>query len=85
MLTDLVKIQFKNRHNDDYSGPGYTYIADVPVIVGDLVNVPTKWGDKKARVSQVDVIEAECGYPRDKLLHITEPATIGGVFDEFFN
>ena len=58
-MTNLVQVQFRNRYGSGYSGAAYTYRADVPLSVGDVVTVPTKWGDSEARVCRVDVPEAE--------------------------
>lgn len=84
-MTNLVQVQFKSRYGDWYGGACYTYAADVPLVVGDIVNVPTKFGNSEARVCRVDVPEDEVKGFRDKLKHITEPATAGeSLFDEFF-
>lgn len=83
---DIVQVQFKSRYNDTYGGRAYSYAADVPLKVGDLVKVPTANGDGEAKVCRVNVPEAECGFPVDMLRHITEPATPGGsLFDGFFD
>lgn len=43
----------------------YTYVADVPLEVGDVVNVPTKYGESEAQVCRINVpeedIPAWCG------------------------
>ena len=84
-MTNLVQVQFKSRYGDGYGGACYTYVADVPLVVGDIVTVPTKFGDSEARVCRVDVPEDEVKGFKDKLRHITEPATVSkGLFDEFF-
>ena len=81
----IVQVQFKNRYTGAYSGNAYTYFADVPVQVGDIVRVPTNFGDSEAKVCRVDVPESEIPTWMD-LKHITEPATQGGsIFDEFFS
>lgn len=84
-MTNLVQVQFRNRFGEGYGGAAYTYAADVPLAVGDIVTVPTKFGDNEARVCRVDVPEAEVVRFRDQLKHITEPATVSkSLFDEFF-
>ena len=86
MITNLVQVQFKSKYSDTYGGRPYTYAADVPLQVGDIVKVPTANGDSDARVCRIDVPESECNFPLDRLRHITEPATPGGsIFDGFFN
>lgn len=84
-MSNLVQVQFRSRYGEGYGGAAYTYIADTPLAVGDIVTVPTKFGNSEARVSRVDVPEAEVERFRDKLKHITEPATVSkSLFDEFF-
>lgn len=83
-MTDIVQVQFKRRYRDEFSSSSYSYIADVPLRVGDIVNVPTVRGNSEARVCRIDVPETECSYPPDKLRHIAEPATVGKIFDDFF-
>ena len=80
----IVQVQFQNRFSGTYSGNAYTYYADNPVQVGDIVKVPTQSGESEAKVCRVDVPESEI--PSWMVLkHITEPATPGGsMFDEFF-
>lgn len=81
----IVQVQFKRRYDDTYGGRAYSYVADVPVSVGDIVKVPTANGDGEAKVCRVDVPESECGFPVDRLRHITEPATpAGSPFEGFF-
>ena len=83
IVADIVHVQFKSRYRDEYGGPAYTYLADVPLCVGDIVKVPTKFGDSEARVSRVGVPESELQFHGD-LRHITEPAIVGGgLFDDF--
>lgn len=84
---NLVQVQFRNRRTGEFSGVNYTYIADVPVAVGDVVTVPTASGDGEARISRVEVPERElpAWLTPDKIRHITAPATAGDMFAEFFN
>lgn len=84
-MTNLVQVQFKSRYKDGYGGACYTYVADVPLAVGDIVTVPTKFGESEACVCRVDVPEDEVKGFQDKLRHITEPATVSeGMFADFF-
>ena len=81
---NLVQVQFKSRYGDGYGSQSYTYIADVPLSVGDIVTVPTKTGEGEARVSRVDVPVSEL--PKflsvDQIRHITEPARPVNGLDE---
>jgi len=84
---DIVHVRFENPHRPGtFSGAKYSYIADYPLAVGDIVNVPTKYGERKACVVDVHVPVFELGCKVGDLRHITEPATIGGdLFAEFYN
>lgn len=84
---DIVQVQFKSRYSGGYGEKLYTYIADVPLAEGDIVTVPTRNGDGEARVARIHVPETEVeDWMRDRLMHITTPATVGGgLFDGFFN
>ena len=81
----IVQVLFKNRLSGEYRGKAYTYAADIPVSVDDIVQVPTTYGTSEAKVIRVDVPESEIPSWM-QLKHITEPATPGGsLFDEFFS
>ena len=83
-MTPFVQVKFKARNGPGFGGLAYTYIADVPLLVGDIVTVPTKYGDSEAMVCRVDVPEEEAAR-HGELKHITEPAIASdGLFDEFF-
>lgn len=84
-MSNIVQVQLKRRFGGGYTDAQYAYIADVPVAVGDLVNVPTKYGTAEAKVSRVNIHESEIPAWVGELKHITEPAMPGGnLFDEFF-
>lgn len=77
----IVAVQFRSRYNKDtFFGTEYTYIADVPLAVGDIVKVPTKFGESEARVSRVNVPLTEIKCRVGALRHITEAPIIGGLF-----
>ena len=84
---NLVQVQFKSRYSNSFEGTAYTYVADVPVAVGDIVTVPTSKGDGEAKVCRVNIPETEL--PKwltpDKLRHITKPAVVGDAFAGFFD
>lgn len=84
-MAGFVQVQFRNRYGEGYGGTAYTYIANVPLAVGDIVTVPTKFGNNEARVCRINVPDAEVERFRDNLKHITEPASVSkSIFDEFF-
>ena len=85
-LPSLVQVQFESRYKPGtYSGGAYTYIADHPLIVGDIVKVPTKYGESMAKVCRVNVPIPEIHCRVGELKHITEPATSGDLFAGFFD
>ena len=84
---NLVQVQFKSRYSNSFEGTAYTYIADVPVAVGDIVTVPTSKGEGEAKVCRVDVPASEL--PKwlkpENIRHITKPAVAGDAFAGFFD
>lgn len=82
----IVNVNYINRKTGKLSDMAYSYIADVPVQVGDIVKVPTSYGSKDARVNRVDVPIGEIKCRVGELRHITEAATPGGdLFNGFFD
>lgn len=78
---NLVYVQFESRYKPGtYTGGTYSYIADIPLEVGDTVKVPTKFGETTAKVVRVNVPVTEIGCRVGELRHITEPATAGDLF-----
>ena len=85
-MPDIVHVQFEDRKNPGYySGGFYSYIADHPLEAGDLVKVPTKYGESTAKVCRVNVPVNEIGCRVGELRHITEPAIPGDIFAGFFD
>lgn len=86
MDVTLVQVQFRDRKCGEFTGREFSYIADVPLQKGDVVNVPTKYGDRDACVSRVGVPISELQCRVGELRHITEAATPGGdLFKGFFD
>lgn len=80
---NFVQVQFKSRYSDDFLGRAYTYIADVPVEVGDIVTVPTATGDGEAKVCRIGIPEAEArGSYFGEFKHITTPAMPNDLFSQ---
>ena len=77
---NLVQVRYRGRRSGKFEGDAYTYVADVPLEVGDIVNVPTKYGESEAQVCREEEIPAWCGMLR----HITEAAVPQDMFSEFF-
>lgn len=85
MQTNIVQVQFRKSFGKGYGGTAYTYIADVPLKVGDIVNVPTRYGPSEAQVCRIDVPADEVPNTFGGLLHITECGAPSTLFDGFFN
>ena len=86
MDVNLVNIQFRDRKCGEFLGREFSYIADVPLKKGDVVNVPTKYGTREGLVSRVGVQIGELQCRVGELRHITDTATPGGdLFKGFFD
>lgn len=55
----IINVQFKNKKNDSYGGRAYSYRCNIPATPGDIVKVPTSYGDSTARVLEIDVPECK--------------------------
>jgi len=86
-MSQLVQVQFEDRNNPGYyAGGSYSYIADPPLTVGDFVNVPTKYGERQAKVVRTDVPIREIQCRVGQLKKITGPAIPSGdLFKGFFD
>jgi|GEM_PF-1181395 len=74
-MSDIVKVQFVNKKlPSGYGGIPYTYIADIPLKIGDIVYAPTKTGALKAKVISVGVTHDEIGFDIAKLASISKLA-----------
>ncbi len=83
---NIVNIQFRDRRSGEFMGREFSYIADVPLEKGDVVNVPTKYGPREGCISRVGVAISELQCRVGQLLHITDSATPGGdIFNGFFD
>lgn len=86
MAANLVSVQFRDRKSGEFTGREFSYIADVPLHKGDVVNVPTRYGPREGFISRVDVPINEIQCRVGELRHITEAATTGGdIFRGFFD
>ena len=86
-IPDLVQVQFESRANPgSYNGGNYTYIASMPLHVGDVVNCPTKYGQRLAKVVRTGVQIGEIQCRVGQLQKITEPAIPSSdLFSCFFD
>lgn len=85
-MPNLVNVQFRDRKIGEFMGTEFSYIADVHLNKGDVVNVPTRYGTREGCVSRVGVPLNEIQCRVGELRHITETATPGGdIFKGFFD
>jgi len=63
----IVKVQYYSETTGKLSEREYSYYTEEPLAVGDIVMVPAKWGDAKAKVSAIDVPCAEIEAFKDKV------------------
>lgn len=54
----LVNIRYFKPGQNGYAGNPFTYRTSLPLSVGDKVMAPTKGGDKRAMVVEVNVPES---------------------------
>ena len=54
----LVNIRYYKPLHKAYAGNTFTYRTDLPMNVGDKVMAPTKGGDKRAMVVEINVPES---------------------------
>lgn len=56
--TDIISVIYENDTIDNaYGGKAYYYYANIELKVGDIVYAPTKYGDKKAMVAEINIPE----------------------------
>ena len=58
MNTNIISVKYEDRFMPKtFNGKAYSYFTRVNVEIGDLVIAPTAYGDKIARVSEIDIPE----------------------------
>lgn len=58
MGTNIVSVKYEDAYNPKtFSGKAYSYYTAVPLNVGDLVIAPTAYGNRIARVSEINISE----------------------------
>lgn len=55
MQNGVVAVRFQNKHTGEFTGNEYSYITAIPLKVGQLVNVRTKYGVSLAKITRVNV------------------------------
>ena len=72
MNTNIISVKYEDRFMPKtFNGKAYSYITRVNVEIGDLVIAPTAYGDKIARVSEINIPEARIDNIKDFLKVIT--------------
>ena len=73
METNIVSVKYEDRYMPKtFSGKAYSYITAIPLEVGDLVIAPTSYGDKIARVSEINIPEYQNEFMQGSLKLITD-------------
>lgn len=58
MKTNIVSVKYEDKFiPKTFSGKQYSYYSNITVNVGDLVVVPTTYGEKIAMVSEINIAE----------------------------
>ena len=71
--TNIVSVKYEDRYMPKtFSGKAYSYITAIPLEVGDLVIAPTSYGDKIARVSEINIPEYQNEFMQGSLKLITD-------------
>lgn len=73
---NIVKVKYYSEKTGEYSSREYTYFAEDPLQVGDIVTVPVKDTTGKAIVAAVNVPESEISTYRDKIKTIPSGSLI---------
>lgn len=58
METNIVSVKYEDNYTPKvFGGRSYCYYTAIPLQVGDLVVAPTAYGEKIARVSEINIDE----------------------------
>lgn len=71
--TNIISVKYEDKYMPKtFSGRAYSYITAIPLAVGDLVVAPTAYGEKIARVSEINIPEFKVEFMKANLKLITE-------------
>lgn len=60
METNIISVKYEDRYEPKtFGGKAYSYYTNTDVNIGDLVIAPTSYGEKIARVSEINIPEAK--------------------------
>lgn len=58
MKTNIINVKYEDNQNPKtFDGRKYSYYTDIELKIGDIVETPTKYGLRYARVSEINVPE----------------------------
>lgn len=58
MQTNIISVKYEdNFEKKTFSGKSYSYYTSISLEVGDLVIAPTSFGEKIARISEINIPE----------------------------
>ena len=73
METNIISVKYEdNQEPKTFGGKAYSYYINKKVEVGDLVIAPTAYGDKIARVSEINIPEHKIEMIKPYLKTITQ-------------
>lgn len=76
-MSNVISVKYEDNYMPrTFSGKAYSYYTAVDVNVGDLVIAPTSYGDKIARVSEINIPEFKIENIKPYLKLITEKIDI---------
>lgn len=82
MNLEIVSVVFENKRSPgEYTGREYSYSTAIPLVVGDIVSVPTQKGEGKAKVVKVGVVESELTFDITLLKTIERLATKENIWE----
>lgn len=60
METNIISVKYEDRYEPKtFGGKAYSYYTNTDVNIGDLVIAPTSYGEKIARVSEINIPETK--------------------------
>lgn len=73
METNIISVKYEDNYEPKtFGGKAYSYYINKKVEVGDLVIAPTAYGDKIARVSEINIPEYKVEMIKPYLKTITQ-------------
>lgn len=60
MKTNIISVKYEDHYEPKtFGGKSYNYLTAITVKIGDLVIAPTAYGEKIARVSEINIPETK--------------------------